>query len=152
MDEETPPVRRLALKPKEDVAPTDPAARTGDGTAISVKLMHEVNWIAANKAAVPPRDPFLAPKDGEAISVHEMLQENLDATAEIDQGPIALPAPRRSRRTRDMLLVLACAGAASATLAFVFRANPQVMGLGLLAVGFGTAIMAWILYGVMDHY
>jgi hypothetical protein len=51
-----------------------------------------------------------------------------------------------------MVLVLACAGAASATLAVVFRANPQVMGLGLLAVGFGTAIMAWILYGVMDHY
>ena len=152
MDEETPPVRRLALKPKEEVSPTDPPARTGDGTAISVKLMHEVNWIAANKAAVPPRDPFLAPKDEEAITVHEMLQENLDATAEIDRGPIAMPAPRRSRRTRDMVLVLACAGAASATLAIVFRANLQVMGLGLLAVGFVTAIMAWILYGVMDHY
>jgi len=151
MDEETPPVRRLALKPK-DVVPSDPAARTGDGTAISVKLMHEVNWIAANKAAVPPRDPFLAPKDAEAITVHGMLQENLDATAAIDRGPIAMPAPRKSRRRRDLVLVLGCAGATSGLLAIVFRENLQVMGLCLLAIGFLTAIMAWILYGVMDHY
>jgi hypothetical protein len=151
MDEEKPPVRRLALKPKE-VDPTDPAARTGDGTAISVKLMHEVNWIAANKGAVPPRDPFLAPKDIEAITVHEMLQENLDATAAIDRGPILMPVPRRSRRRRDLILVLACAGATSGALAIVFRANLQVLGLCLLAIGFLTAIMIWILYGVMDHY
>jgi hypothetical protein len=56
MDEEKPPVRRLTLKPKE-IIPTETAARPGDGTAISVQLMHRENKQADDKRAGIAPDP-----------------------------------------------------------------------------------------------
>ena len=41
-DDATPPVRKLVLKPKE-ITPTDQVSRLGDGTEISIRLMHKQN-------------------------------------------------------------------------------------------------------------
>ena len=48
MDDEKPDTRHLVLKPKE-VVPTDPPSRPGDGTAISVQLIHRQNRLAEEK-------------------------------------------------------------------------------------------------------
>ena len=56
MDDENPPVRRFQLKTKE-VEPVDKVARPGDGTAISVRLMHLQNNLAAGKPLQSPSDP-----------------------------------------------------------------------------------------------
>jgi hypothetical protein len=50
MEEDPPQPRRLKLKAKE-ISPVDQVARAGDGTAISVQLMHKMNQLAAEKAA-----------------------------------------------------------------------------------------------------
>ena len=50
MDDELPPVRRLALKPKE-IFPTEERSLPGDGTALSVELMHRMNQDAEARAA-----------------------------------------------------------------------------------------------------
>jgi hypothetical protein len=175
MDDEKPQVRRLTLKPKE-IVHTETVARTGDGTAISVKLMHLENRNAETKpadtdgvrfAAAEPRPkpiPFKARHPGEdpepdapfveetddTISVHDILQENRLAAAEPEI--IAMPVHRRSRRNRDFVLIVGTAAAVTGILAFVFRENRELVGLGMFIVVFMTVVLAWIMYGVMDRY
>ena len=49
MADEKPSTKHLVLKPKE-IIPTDRLSRTGDGTAISVQLIHEQNRIAEERS------------------------------------------------------------------------------------------------------
>jgi hypothetical protein len=169
MDEEKPPVRRLALKPK-DVVPTEVAARPGDGTAISVDLIHRQNQIAAARGklpASPENDPFAEASDlfrpkpaapppsqgtEPGVSIEGMLRQNLEAAKDTEPELIAMPAPRKSRRRRDFALVLACAAASAGVLSLVFRHDLQMVGLGMFIIVFSTVICAWIMYGVMDRY
>jgi hypothetical protein len=176
MDDEKPPIRRLVLK-QRDVDPVDKASRPGDGTAISVQLIHLENKLAAERPAGPwsgdptgvpgdpegvspifkareitPIDPPAPPGDESAISVSGMLQEN--RVAAFDTGPelIAMPPRRKSRRHRDFIALVSCAILAVGTLAAVFRHDMQLVGLGLFGIVFLTVILAWIMYGVMDRY
>jgi hypothetical protein len=186
MDDKEPPTRRLVLKPKE-VVPTDTVSRPGDGTAISVRLMHATNRVAEEKgriaeaassdfgweglprkaAAGPdepgaapvfklkeiePTDPPSFPGDESAISVHGMLQRNRRAVAESVPELIAMPPRRSSKRHRDFALVIGVAALAFGSLALVFRHDLQIVGLAAFAIVFTTAILAWVIYGVMDHY
>jgi hypothetical protein len=177
MDDETPPVRRLTLKPK-DIIPTDQVARTGDGTAISVQLIHQQNRIAAERSAArsgdaplpgaaprPTAIPFhprkgpaqpaiesLAPADEEKISIHEMLRANEAAASEAGPELIAMPVPRKSRRRQDFAIVLGAAACATGILAAVFRHDSQMVALGMFVIVFATVILAWIMFGVMDRY
>jgi hypothetical protein len=179
MDDPTPPPRRLVLKQK-DVEPTDKAARPGDGTAISVRLIHLGNRLAEERAAgqtpgesgqraegpsyaealppgfkhkeIAPLDPPVKPGDEEAIHVPDILRANRLAADELGPELIAMPVPRRSRRNRDFLVLVACALLCTGTLAFVFRADRQIVALALFGIVFLTVILAWILYGVMDRY
>src|ERR1700690_4247031 len=102
MEFEKPDTSHLVLKPKE-IVPTDSRALPGDGTAISVRLIHKQNQVAEEKAfkkrrsgsrtpapgtpPVPPPPGFKAieiervnptahPGNEAAINVPEMLQEN----------------------------------------------------------------------------
>jgi hypothetical protein len=177
MDDETPPARRLTLKPKE-VIPTDQIARPGDGTAISVQLMHRANKLADDKRAgiepdmaaahpgsVPqaastplqpePEAPAPAalpetPPD-EVIDVSDMLRAN-QLAANDREGLIAMPKPRRSRRRQDFALILGIGAAATGVLMVVFRADTQIVAMGMFAIVFLTVILAWVMFGVMDKY
>ncbi|HEY4989137.1 MAG TPA: hypothetical protein VII09_04980 [Opitutaceae bacterium] len=173
MDDEKPPVRRLVLKQRE-VIPVDTVARAGDGTAMSVPLIHQMNKIAAAKheplaeaspapvgpelsprfklPEITPLDPPSPPGDEDAITVAGMLNRN--HVAAVDTGPelIAMPKPRKSKRHRDFILILGLAGISVGSLAAVFRHDRQVMALALFGIVFLTVILAWIMYGVMDRY
>ncbi len=176
MDDETPPVRRLVLKQK-DVDPVDKVARPGDGTAISVRLIHLENRLAADRAAVSsaggaprlpddteglspifkqaeitPTDPPSFEGDEGAITVPRMLMANRAAAD--DSGPelISMPPRRKSRRHRDFVVLLSCAVLAFGSLAAVFRHDLQIASLALFGIVFLTVILAWIMYGVMDRY
>jgi hypothetical protein len=173
MDDEKPPVRRLMLKQRE-VVPVDTVAQTGDGTAMSVPLIHQMNALAAAKhdplagREPVPQDPALSPRftlpditpldppsppgDEDAITVAGMLNRN--HVAAIDSGPelIAMPKPRKSKRHRDFVLILGLAAVSVGSLAAIFRHDRQVMALALFGIVFLTVILAWIMYGVMDRY
>jgi hypothetical protein len=176
MDDENPPVRRLVLKHK-DVDPVDKVARPGDGTTISVRLMHLENKLAAGRSAplspsdsanppvcpegmspifkraeIAPTDPPAFEGDESAISVSSMLRANREAA--IDAGPelIAMPPRRKSRRHRDFVMLLSCAVLSFGSLAAVFRHDMQIVALALFIIVFVTVILAWIMYGVMDRY
>jgi hypothetical protein len=175
MDDNGPPIRRLALKPK-DVIPIDSASRAGDGTAISVQLIHRENQLAEEKRAGskqggPPDmpagwgglplvepgatarlDPPSRPGDPSAISVHEILSQNRAADAKSAPVLIAMPPRRKSRRNRDFSAVLAAAALAAGVLTLVFRKDPQIIGLAMIGVVCVSAAFAWIIYGVMDKY
>ncbi|HMD61716.1 MAG TPA: hypothetical protein VKG78_09800, partial [Opitutaceae bacterium] len=139
-DDEKPPARRFVLKPME-VVPTDTPARPGDGTAISIPLMHRQNEIAELRSSLGRRDdsapdpggaqrgsPFLAPReitptdpracpgDGTAISVELILKGNRIAAGTREPEAIALPRRKVSRRTRDFALLMALAGLAVTAL------------------------------------
>ena len=117
-DDEDPPVRRFALKPKE-ITPTETAARPGDGTAISVELIHRQNRIA-----------------GERL------------------GPeiIALPAKRRSKRTRDFILLVTVAGGLAGALVLQLPRTPGTLVMWLVLVIVAAMLLAWVMFGVMDDY
>ena len=183
MDDKEPPIRRLVLKAKE-VIPTDSVSRPGDGTAISVRLMHKENQIAEEKGQIgegkpdeygwdgipklspdeaggspvfrpkeiAPIDPPSFPGDESAISVHEMLHRNQLAADESLPELIAMPPPRKSRRHRDFAVILGVAILSFGSLALVFRHDLQIVGLATFGIVFTTAILAWVIYGVMDHY
>jgi hypothetical protein len=177
MEEENPQVRRLVLKAKE-VDPVDKVARPGDGTAISVQLMHQVNrnaetrpgplysgtgesatgaWDAVGdpSASVPEdaaADLSPAVSDDPAISVEGMLRANRAAEDDSTSELIAMPARRKSRRNRDFVLLIGCALSAWGILAFVFRNDMQMVGLALFGIVFLTVILAWVMYGIMDRY
>jgi hypothetical protein len=177
MDDETPPVRRLTLR-RKDVILTDHVARTGDGTAISVQLIHQQNRIAAERSAAKSGDaplpgqaprptaiPFhprkapaqpeggaLAPVDDETISIHGMLRANQAAATQAEPELIAMPAPRRSRRRQDFAIILGAAAGAFGILVAVFRHDSQMIALGMFVIVFAIVILAWIMFGVMDRY
>lgn len=153
MDEEKPPARRLVLKPRE-VVPTEERSLPGDGTAISVGLIHSQNKVAEAKAAAavrPDPEPEAA-QDPDAIKVHDMLRQNLMAAADPKSELIAMPARRGSRRNRDFALVMGVAIAAMGLLALVSRGDPRVMALALVGIGTLALVLAWIIYFVMDRY
>jgi hypothetical protein len=176
--ETPPPKSRLVLKPRE-VEAVDKVARPGDGTAISVKLIHRENQISADKGSghwsgdlmtppeafepedlpsvfkpkeITPMDRPSGPGGEEAISVPGMLHRN--HAAAMNSGPelIAMPVKRRSRRNRDFLLLLGGALLSVGVLALVFRDDRQMVALSLFGIVFTTVILSWVMYGVMDRY
>jgi hypothetical protein len=166
---EKPDTSHLVLKPKE-IVPTDRRAAPGDGTAISVQLIHRQNRIAEEKAskerrrARPPAPPpgFKAaevervnvpalPGDEEAVSVPEMLQENI--AAEVGSGLADLkPRKRRmSRRNRDFVLLV---GSIDAAIIIYMRlaANPLAFVYGIAGITLVTSMIGWVAFVVMDDY
>jgi len=179
MDDDQPPKRRLSLKPRE-VEPVDKVSRPGDGTAISVKLIHRENQLAADRPPgswqgdlmtppagfgegegapspfkpkdITPTDTPAGPGGEDAISVPKMLDTNRAAAAASAPELIAMPPRRRSRRHRDFMVLLGGAALAFGCLAAVFREDRQMVALGLFGIVFTTVILAWVMYGVMDRY
>lgn len=177
MDEQ-PPIRRLVLRQK-DVEPLDKAARPGDGTAISVKLIHRENSLAADRAVdawptapaqpaneddsgagapifrqkeITPLDPPSRAGDEASISVSGMLEANRLASRASEPELIAMPPRRRSRRNRDFVVLITSAILSVGALAAVFREDRQMVALALFGIVFLTVILAWVMYGIMDRY
>jgi hypothetical protein len=178
-DDATPPVRKLVLKPKE-ITPTDQVSRLGDGTEISIRLMHKQNELAAQKAAIrratnPPMDAPAAPLepavpsvfgrrefdlteapslpgDGTAVSAGLILQGNRIMEERHAPEIIAMPARRRSRRTRDFLVMVAVIAGGVGCVQMAIPVTAGSLVLCLFLVVFASATLAWILFGVMDDY
>ena len=177
MDDEKPSTKHLVLKPKE-VVPTDSVSRPGDGTAISVQLIHRQNQLAEERAArgtrgpfpgpgiseaAPPLAPVFKPKeivatnppvragDDEAIAVPDILLQNRIAEEESGWGRIRHRRKKFSRRTRDFLLVVGLTDAA--VVLFVhWSFNAISFVYGISAVTLLTSSVAWIMFVVMDDY
>lgn len=173
MDDEKPDTSHLVLKPKEIVLTENPS-RPGDGTAISVQLIHRQNQVAEEKASrglprgirapapaqAPPGfkakeittvNPPAHPTDEEAISVPGILMENHIVEVESGLADIKHRKRRRSRRTRDFILVV---GSLDLAIAVAMRMMPGPMTLvyGLAGITLVTSMLAWVTFGVMDDY
>lgn len=178
-DDETPPVRKLVLRHKE-ITPTDTPARLGDGTAISVRLIHQQNEVAARRnesrgsahaplgstpeSAVPVEAPRFKRKDieltnpsskagdGTEISAGLILQANRLAHAKHEPELIPMPSRRRSRRMRDYIFLEAVAVALLGSFVYVMPRSMNFLLLGLCLLAIYSGVLAWILFGVMDDY
>jgi hypothetical protein len=178
MDDEKPSTKHLVLRPKE-IIPIDKLARPGDGSAISVQLIHRQNQLAEEKASrrnrgqqpapepvpdAPQLSPVFKPKDivptdppahlgdEEAISVPEILLENRIAEDESGWGRVRHRRKRLvSRRTRDFILGV---GAVDLVIILVtwFAHNAISMIYGIAAITLLTSTFAWIMFFVMDDY
>jgi hypothetical protein len=174
MDDEKPPAKRLVLKPKE-IIPIDTLSRPGDGSAISVQLIHQQNRLAEEKAArkmgevratpddgpalpaifkpkeIIPLDAPVRPNDDEAIAVPDILLENRAAEERSGWGKVSHRKGKISRRTRDFLL-----GVGSADLVIILAtcaAHDSIsMVYGISALTLLTSSVAWIMFVVMDDY
>jgi hypothetical protein len=166
MDDKEPPLRRLVLKPRE-AAPVAPPPPPPDNTGEDAPA--EIKWdgipVARPETPEPhggasvfkakeivPTDPRPFAGDESVISIHAMLDQNRRAAGESTPELIAMPRRRRSRRHRDFALVLAGAAVSFVVLAIVFIRNLPFLGLATFGIVFTTAILGWIIYGVMDKY
>jgi len=178
MDDETPPAKRLVLKPRE-IIPIDRLSRPGDGTAISVQLIHRQNLLAEEKAAnrkregtafptpgpeaepalpsafrlkeIDPVNPPAHPGDEEAIHVQGLLLENRIAEEQSSWGRLKRWNRRKSRRTRDFILGVGSVDLAIVVIVAVMH-NPVSLIFGLAGVTMVTSVAAWIMFVVMDDY
>lgn len=178
MDDEKPPTKHLVLKPKE-IIPIDKLARPGDGSAISVQLIHRQNQLAEERASRrrlgerqdpgaapdgPPLSPVFKPKDivptdapahpgdEEAINVPGILLENRLAEEESGWGRIRHRRRKLvSRRTRDFILGVGSADAAILVI-IGFAHNVVSLIYGISAIALITSTSAWIMFFVMDDY
>jgi hypothetical protein len=178
MDDEKPDTRHLVLKPRE-IIPMDKLSRPGDGTAITVQLMHRENLLAEQKssrmkndgpgplasrvapAEVPPSafkpkeitplDPPSSPNDEEAINVSDILLENRIADERSGWGRIRRWTGRKSKRNRDFILVVGVLDLAIA-ICMKVMANVVTMIYGIAAITLVTTTVAWIMFVVNDDY
>jgi hypothetical protein len=178
-DDEKRSDRRLVFKPKE-IARTDPVARPGDGTAISVELIHRQNRIAEERGSlrkgddspqssagdmgapggppafgfkeITPTETPARPGDGTAISVELIHRQNRIARERLGPEIVAMPPKRRSRRTRDFILLVTVAGLLAAALVLQLPRTPGTLVMWLVLVGFFAMLLAWVMFGVMDDY
>ena len=175
---EKPDTSHLVLKPKE-VEPTDRRAMAGDGTAISVRLIHGQNRLAEEKAArerpggsppvagkapaapAPPPgfkeaeiervNPPARPDDEGAVSVPQMLRENRVAEVESGLADVKPKKKRRSRRNRDFILIVGTIDAALVAYIRVMQ-NPFSFIYGIAGITLVTSTVAWMMFVVNDDY
>jgi hypothetical protein len=178
-DDETPPVRRLTLKPKEIVR-TDTVARPGDGTEISVRLMHLQNQVAEQKSSLgkwdglpdapaevtlgPGGTPVLLPRDvaqtdprscagdGTAITVDLIHRQNRLAQEKLGPEIVAMPPRRRSRRTHDFIMLVGSASLMAVIFVLAVSRTMSALIMAFIGVAFVAVSLAWIMFGVMDDY
>jgi hypothetical protein len=178
MDDEKPDTRHLVLKPKE-IVPMDKLSRPGDGTAISVQLMHRENLLAEQKSSrmknngpgplagrvapatappsafkpkeITPLDPPSSPNDEEAINVSDILLENRIADERSGWGRIRRWTGRKSKRNRDFILLV---GGLDLAIGICMKvmANTVTMIYGIAAITLVTTTVAWVMFVVNDDY
>jgi hypothetical protein len=178
MDDEKPDTRHLRLKPK-DIIPTDGRSSPGDGTAISVRLMHRENQLAEDRSlrgkpgdrrlslngggSSPALPPVFKPKeivltdasvgrdDEEAISVPGILLENRLADQKSGWGRIKRWKKRKSRRDRDFILTV---GTIDFAIAILMKVMPGAVTMiyGIAGITLVTSMTAWVMYVVNDDY
>jgi hypothetical protein len=178
MDDEKPDTRHLVLKPKE-IVPMDKVCRPGDGTAISVRLIHRENALAEAKSsgrkrrppapladrpqAEPPLPPVFRPKeiepldppsragDEDAISVPKILLENHVAELQSGLGRVKRRKGRTSRRNRDFFLLVGGLDLAIAVYIKVMSNSVSTI-YGVAGITLVTSTFAWIMFVVNDDY
>jgi hypothetical protein len=175
MEDEKPDTRHLVLKPKV-IVPTDSRSLPGDGTAISVQLIHRENRLAEEKAKKKPRfgrtaapapapmlppvfkptvvnplDPPSMPGDEEAIHVPEMLLENRVAEEQSGWGHLKRFKGRKSKRNRDFLIVVGGLDLAIAA-GIKFMPGTVTMIYGIAGITLVTSMFGWIMFVVNDDY
>jgi len=179
MEFEKPDTSHLKFKPKE-IIPTEERAQPGDGSAISVQLIHRQNQIAEEKAArrkkkglpqeatallapghalspvfkpkeITPLDPPAASGDEDVISVPDILLENRVAEERSGWGRIKSWRKRKSRRLRDFLILV---GGIDLGIAVIMKTMPGVMTeiYGIAGITLVTSMSGWIMFVVMDDY
>lgn len=175
--DETPSTKHLVLKPKE-VIPTDRLSRPGDGTALSVQLIHAQNRAAEEKHLIRKRsnmpfvlpegsepalspafkpktidtvNPIARPDDAEAIHVPEMLLENRIMDERSGWKRLRFWRRRKSKRTRDFILIV---GSIDFAIVLSMRLMPSDVMLiyGISGITLATTMIGWVMFFVMDDY
>jgi hypothetical protein len=178
MEDEKPDTRHLVLKPKV-ITLTEERARPGDGTAISVQLIHKQNQIAEDKSrgkkrgnlelpppnaerppALPPifkpkeivlTDPRVNQDNVEAISVPDILLENRIAEQQKGWWRVKRTKKRASRRNRDFLLIVGVTDLAIVIIIKVLS-NTMTTIYGIAGITLVTTTVGWVMFVVNDDY
>lgn len=176
MEFEKPKTDHLVLKPKV-IDPTDKPAGPGDSSRISVQRIHEENVQADNQRKKGQRGALSSPpseakaelpkgfkltefevhneiaraEDEEAVSVDEILLENRIAEERSGWGRILDWRRRKSRRSRDFIIVV---GAFDLGVLFLMKSMPDTVSAiyGVAAITLFTSMVGWVMFMVVDPY
>jgi hypothetical protein len=116
---------------------SDPGAGDEPKFTLKEKTFERVN-MPATESASPPHDVYQILKQNKTIA---------DSTAE----PLDL-TPRRSRRTRDYLMVMVLGNAAIIGAILVLPKNAVTLAFGFSGAVLYSVGISWVVWVVMDDY
>jgi hypothetical protein len=154
-DESDPPRKFYKLKRREfeavnDVPPPLPPpllklTPPQPGGKIDV---HDLFQAAGTPGPVLPAGPRHTPKN----EVHVILHDNLARANAAGLNELLLLPKRRSRRTRDFMIVVLPLDAFFAFIAFGPYSTVNLMAYGVAGIIIVTIGLAWVMFCVMDDY
>ena len=158
-DESDPPRVFYQLKPREfervnaipGESSSSAAPSAAEGSVPNAPGRIEIQDLY-QQAAVPgpalPRTEKNEPKN----EVHVILKDNLNHANAAGLNTLAPKPRRRSKRTRDFIVVVVPLNAFFGFAAFGPYANPMSMVYGVAGMIFSTIGIGWVMFFVMDDY
>ena len=155
-DDSDPPRVYYQLKPREfervNAAPAPAASATTAAATPDPNPAERIEVQDLYRQAATP-GPLLTPhKTGTQNEVHAILRENLDRANAAGLNTLTPKPKRRSRRTRDYLLVVTALDLFFGFAAFGPYSNVGTMAYGVAGIIISTLGLAWIMFFVMDDY
>jgi hypothetical protein len=157
-DDSDPPRVFYQLKPREfervnalSGSSTPDAPPSDENPAPPAPAKIDIHDLYA-QAAIPGRVLATGERVGAKNEVHVILKENLNQANAAGLNHLAPKPKRRSRRTRDYLLVLISLNAFFSFAAFGPYSNAVTLAYGVAGIIFSTLGLTWVMYFVMDDY
>lgn len=153
-EELDPPRKYYQLKPREFEVVNEPvSAMPAQGETRAPPSPNKIEARELCQQAMTP-GPVLGPAQKPVVKneVHAILHDNLARANAAGLNDVPLKPKRRSRRTRDFLLVVIPLDAFFGYVAFGPYSNVMLMAYGVAGVIVSTIGIGWIMFVVMDDY
>lgn len=160
MPEDDPPRKVYDLKPRE-YDRVNPAAGAVAAPATPVvpagPVADQPITVADLCQQATVTGPLLAIHHRAAVrenEVHQMLRENVAVENAAGLNALAPRQGRKSRRTRDYIVLMVGCNAVFGTLAVHgYRSGNAVLFVyAMAAIGFVSAAITWVIWGIMEKY
>ena len=155
-DDSDPPRVFYQLKPREfervNATPAPAPSETAPAATPPTDPAGKIEVQDLYRQAATPGPLLTTHKTGAQNEVHAILKENLDRANAAGLNTLTPKPKRRSRRTRDYILVVTALDLFFGFAAFGPYSNVGTMAYGVAGIIISTLGLGWIMFFVMDDY